>query len=254
MNYRKQGLRALGLSFVAVLGLMAFMASGAQANFQYLLTVNGVIDDVPDNLPTVSAHSEGVLLVPGKNLEIKCPTVESDPSAPVLLLASSTVAHGHLIFSGCKTFTISPLTEQTKCKPWSPGQVKESGIILAGGLAELVLHPTPNSKSYVLFKPLVVGGVTQPFTTIELPETCALAETSKVTGSLVAECGELVAGAFSGGNCATHRVKQLLRSVTAGLFPADVLKFGANEAFIDGIAAVELGGALAGKSWGGVAP
>ena len=246
MNQRRNGLKVLGLAFVAALGLMAFMASGAQANFLVLLTEGGVIDDVGDNLPTITSHKEFILLVIPKNFEIKCPTVESDPSAPVLLLANSTVAHGHLLFLGCKTFTISPLTEQTKCVPKSPGQA--AGIILAGGLAELVLHPTPNTKSYLLIKPLTE----QPFTTIEFGAECALFETGEVAGDFVAECGELVSpGVFGGGDCKTHRVTQLLQQVAAALFPTAVLKFGKSEARIDGIAAVKLGAPWVGKSWGG---
>jgi hypothetical protein len=106
----------------------------------------------------------------------------------------------------------------------------------------------------ILFKPLVVGGVTQPFTTLEFPEACALAETSKITGSYVAECGELKpAGTYVGGNCATHRVTQLLKPISAALAKTlgDTMKFGANEMSPSGVVAVEFGSPCKGCSWGG---
>ena len=264
---RKHGLRALGLSFLAVLGLMAFMAAGAQANFLYLLTVNGAVDDVGANVPTVKAHTPGTLLLLGLNLEIVCQKVGQDTTAPVTLLAASTVAHGHLLFKECETWSVKKEAEkivlvalQGKCKPWSPGTPKESGEILAGGLAQLLLH---EGKNYVLVKPLDK----KPFTIIELPETCALAESSEVTGEAVLDCGELdnsVPPKFVGGDCATHRVTQLLQqNPSATLFGkyklesgvehnVNQLFFGAQLASIDGIADVLLGAPLEGKAWGGV--
>ena len=97
----------------------------------------------------------------------------------------------------------------------------------------------------VLFEPL--SG--KPFATIEFGEFCALFETGNVTGSLVAECGELNgSGVFVGGNCATHRVTQLLKPVSKELATAlgDTLKFGLSEAFVEGIAAVKFGAPCAG--------
>jgi len=245
MNYRKQGLKAFGLSFVAVLGLMAFMAVGAQGAFLYL--EGGVTKTLAvESEPTISAHTPGILLVEKKNLKLECKKVESDPTAKVKLLANSTVAHGHLIFKECESWTISPNTLQGKCTPKSTGAA--AGEILAGGLAELVLHPASNTM--VLFKPLTG----KPFATIEFPETCALFEAANVTGSLLAECGELKpANTYVGGNCATHRVEQLLKSVTQALGESqgDILKFGENIALVNGIAAVKFGAPCALCSWGG---
>jgi hypothetical protein len=256
MNYRKQGLRALGLSFVAVLGLMAFMAAGAQAaEGKFLYLVGAVTTTLAaESEPVVSAHTHGTLLIPGKNLKILCPKVASDPGAPVKLLGSNLgaaggIAHGHLIFKECESFTISTNVLQGNCTPKSPGAA--AGEILAGGLAELILHPA--NTTLVLFKPLVVGGVTQPFVTIVLPELCALAETSNVTGELIAECGKLEpANTYVGGSCSTHRTEQLLKEIPEALRKAlgFGLKFGANEASVDGIAAVKFGAPCAGCSWG----
>jgi hypothetical protein len=230
---------------------MAFMATGASAAFLYTEGTTVKTLTVASE-PVIEAHTDGTLRIPAKNLKILCQKVESDPGAKVILLPNSTVAHGHLLFKECESFDIKTNTLQKNCTPKSPGQ--ELGKILAGGLAELILHPANNTM--VLFKPLVVEGVTQPFTTIVLPELCALAETSNVTGSLVAECGQLKSETekvFVGGNCATHRVTQLLQSVSEALAKTlgDTLKFGASEAFVDGIAAVKFAAPCAGCAWGG---
>ena len=260
---RKHGLRALGLSFLAVMGLMAFMVAGAQGAFLYLkeepagsgkfVTKTLAVESEP----TISMHSEhGVLLVGDLNFEILCKKVESDPTAKVKLLANSTVAHGHLLFKECESFEIEnkvtkvKLTLLGKCKPWSTSTGKESGEILAGGLAELILH---EGKTVVLFKPLTGTAV---FTKIELPETCALAESSEITGELVAECGELnPPNTFVGGDCATHRETQLLKAITPALAEKITgnpkLKFGEHVAELHGIAAVKFGEPCINCKWSG---
>jgi hypothetical protein len=102
----------------------------------------------------------------------------------------------------------------------------------------------------VLFKPL--SG--KPLATIEFSELCTLEESGTLTGSFVTECGELNAfKVYVGGNCATHRVEQLLKEVSLELRNAlgDKLKFGASEAFLDGIVAVKFGATCIGCLWGG---
>jgi hypothetical protein len=88
---------------------------------------------------------------------------------------------------------------------------------------------------------------------MEFSKECALFETGEVTGSFVAECGELNGlGVYVGGDCATHRVTQLIQQAPPELFTGDVLKFGKNEALLDGITSAKLGAPLEGESWGGV--
>jgi hypothetical protein len=245
MSYGKHGLKALGLSFVAVLGLMAFMAAGASAAFLYLeesMTKTLAVDSEP----VFSAHTDLTFLIPAENLKFLCQRVVSDPTAPITLLANSTVAHGHLLFKECEAFTISTNILQKNCTPSSPGTA--AGEILGTGLAELILHPANNTM--ILFKPLA----SKPLFIIVLPELCVLAETSNVTGSFVTECGELKpANTFVGGNCATHRVTQLLKEIPAELRNTlgDKMKFGANEMFLDGIIAVKFGAPCSNCSWGG---
>jgi hypothetical protein len=240
MSYRKQGLRALGLSFVAVLGLMVFMVVGAQAAFLYFQPTTKTLTG--ESEPTISAHTDGTLLVPGLNFKILCQKVESDPASRVKILASSPVAHGSLLFRECESFSISSNILQGNCTPKSPGAA--AGEILAGGLAELISH---EGKSYILFRP----SAGKQLGTIIFPETCGI-ETVNVTGTFVAECGILnTSNEYLGGSCATHRVEQLLRPAPQELFSSDKLQFLGREASLDGIAAVKFGAPCAGCSWGG---
>ena len=71
MNYRKHGLKALGLSLLSLLGLMAFAAGGAQASG--LLLVEGLSGSFTVGI-TGKEHNSltGSLLVLGLNMEIFC--------------------------------------------------------------------------------------------------------------------------------------------------------------------------------------
>src|SRR6478609_8437704 len=136
-----RNLRTLGISFAAILGLTAVMAVGAQANWLVLHPVTKTVVE-PEVTLEIKKHSEHfILLIPSLSLGLLCAKVEGDPTAPVKLLAASTIAHGHVIFRECKT-TIKGV-ESPGCKPTEP--------ILAGGLFLLILH---NSINWMLFEPL----------------------------------------------------------------------------------------------------
>jgi len=218
-----------------VLGLMAFMAGGAHAN--WLVLHNGVVVE-PDVTLSAKTHKDFTMLIPAQNLEILCKTIEADPTAPILLLEKSTIGHGHLIISACETFVKKVLS--AGCKPIEP--------ILVGGLTELILH---NLKNYLLYKPLTG----KPFTTIFFnPAKCALAEENEVTGSLVFECGKLEpANTFVNVDCKTHEVTHLMQQAPAALFPSHVFKFGLNPASLDGIVSTAIEGPALykGDAWGG---
>ncbi len=217
MSRRMHGLKGLGLALLALCGLMAAMAASAQANW----LENGAELTANKNV-TAKAHTTGKLLVSSLNFEIRCTTVKGEG---LKVVAKSGTAEGKVAFSGCTAFQISDGKEQKNCKPSEP--------ITAGGKALLVLH---NAKNYVLFEP----ETGKPFTTITLSELCALAETSDVTGSLVAECGTLSGGVFAGEDCNVARAEHLLQPAPAALFTGDKLAFGENAATLQGIAAVEL--------------
>jgi hypothetical protein len=71
MTSKRRGAKALGLILLSLLGLMAFMAAGAQVEAEFLYLEGGVTKTLAgDSLPTISAHTHLILLVPAKNLEI----------------------------------------------------------------------------------------------------------------------------------------------------------------------------------------
>lgn len=241
MNGRK-GLRALGLSLLAVFGLMAFMAAGAQAG--WLILLGAVTDELKaGEVEEVQAtqHVDGILLVPGAlNLEILCHEISSND---ILLIGSNNSAladaTGKVLFNNCLTSTITPLTRAAKCDPVNQP-------IEAAGKAHIILH---SGKNYVLFEPTT--GLSGVFTVVKFGAECALVEDSEITGQLVAECGHLSGGVFVGLDCKTHQTTGLLRQAPAALFPSDKLQFGEQNATLDGIAAVTLSGKNAGAGWGG---
>jgi hypothetical protein len=229
MSYRKNGLKALGLMVVAALGLMAFMATGAQANW----LVNGV-ELKANEAVAATAHTNGILTVPAKKLEIECTTLASKN---LKLLASSATAEGEVEFSNCTTFSPpgAERKEQKNCKPGEP--------IKAGGKAKLILH---NAQNYVLFEPTTAGG---KFATITFGELCSLTETSDVKGTLVAEC---LTSALAHADCNTSEASHLIQPAPAALFTGDKLTYGAGlEATLKGVAKVELSGESKGKPWAG---
>jgi hypothetical protein len=240
MSHRKLGLKALGLSFLAALGLMAFMAAGAQANWLVLSATTQLENN--ENV-AVKTHEdlEFKLLVAAQGLEILCLTVESDG---LKLKGLSTMGEGAVNFRKCKTWQVvhGVNTEQKGCVPKEP--------ILAEGKGKLVLH---NSLTWVLLEPPTVGG---SLALIEFnPATCALSEDSEITGSLLVECGHLTTGAFVAENCATLALTHLFRAAPNQALLSDGLFFDANPAVLDGIAAASLSGRNENVAvWGGDGP
>jgi hypothetical protein len=145
MSLRKHGLKVLGLSIMAALGLMAFGASAAQATdsglwleneaaIASLLTATGTVDVL------------GRLEVPKLNVEIDCTGFEVKQGD---LLGSGTgespgVAHVELLYTGCTGNSITSLTELKNCKLYENTLEREmktnAGNLLAAGLALVFLH------------------------------------------------------------------------------------------------------------------
>jgi hypothetical protein len=229
MSHRKFGLRAFGLSILAVLGLMAVMAAGAQAEYKVAgvkLTANEAV--------AVETDETGNLLVPAQELEIKCTEVEGEN----LTLVPETEVTGKLKFKNCVTF--QKKAESKNCKPVEP--------ITAGGKGHLVLNAA-KTKTYVLFEPNKnAKNEFEPFTVVHFGELCALGEENPVTGFLAAEC---LTEALVANKCETEQAKHLLKQAPATEF-ADELKFGKNPATLDGVAAAKLNGKNATKLFSAV--
>lgn len=239
MNYRRKGLRALGLSFLAALGLMAFMAAGAQATW----LINGTSFHGTEGVDVGEhANINGVLLVPGKNLEIQCNTTTDEN----IVITELTLTTGTLSFNNCETYFNNfkgHLLRASSCDPTNQP-------IKAGGKGHIRLNAA-GTINYVLFEPTT--GLEGVFTKVEFGPLCALTETSEVTGSLLAECGHLSGGGFVGLDCGINQEVQLVREAPNqnATGENDGLFFGENAAKIDGIAKAELSENNPGVPFGG---
>jgi hypothetical protein len=234
--------KLLGLCMLALCGLTALMAAGAQGNW----LENGVETTVNKNV-LVKAHTTLTFSVPALNIEFRCTTLKQEG---LKLVAKSATAEGKVAFSGCTSF--SKGVEVPKCAP-------ENQPIVAGGLALVKLLAL--TQNGVLLNVLLYEqkGI-EKFTTIKLSPTCALSETSNITGSVVFECGKLEpVNTFVQVDCGVSSVAHLLQAPAQTIWwesngagghksVEDKLKFGANAATVGGIASDEL---ESGNSWAG---
>lgn len=216
---------ASGVFLLAMLTLMAAMTTDAQANWRIEGKQIGVLES---EVVSVSPHATGKLLVPAQKLEISCSKFEAKE---LTLILFSAEASGKINFTGCTTVQNGKFV--AGCNPLEP--------IVAGGVANVVLSEGVN---YILVKPPPGIGV---FTTVKFnPATCALVEDSEITGSARMGC---LTEELKTGDCANEQVTHLLTE-NAG-FSGDQLFFGENSATLDGVTAVKLAGAKAGKKWSG---
>lgn len=241
MSYTNNGISTFSLSLIAILGLMIFLAGGAQANW-LLLLANGTLDELTGDTEGVKVkeHSELISLLLSNGVKIRCETLAGED---VLLQpgnATTAEATGKVAFSNCHTFDKNG-TAAPKCDPLNQP-------VKASGKAHIILH---GGKNYMLFNP--PEGLEGFFAIVKIDEElCALIETSEVTGSLVAECGQLnKSGIFVGEDCKVHAVSHLLQQAPQALFPSDELRFGELKASLDGIANLELAEDGIGLAWSG---
>jgi hypothetical protein len=265
---RTHGLKVLGLVLVAALGLMALMASSALAVNLNLgdefysgeagkwLVSTGV--ENPPGLVTRGVAGKQInssrLLILGKSVEIVCAKgeittalVENEyENFKTAVMKQGGHAEASLQFKECKVQEINAagtLTgiELKKCteelnKATTPGQI---------GASVLVLVKKHETTTYLVIVPIVLGkasaeadeALTAAFTTIKFGGICTLPETIKVTGSLASPTPTPVADALKpilklDSFSAAGKAEQTLLGAK--------LKFGANEAFVQGEGEVEL--------------
>jgi hypothetical protein len=238
MSHSKFGLKALGLCLLAALSVMAFAATGAQANGHWF--VNGELLKTTIGVESLELEHTQLLSKFGLTaVAILCEKILVHDG----LLFSDGSSLGELLFSkNCKTELNAKVTEN--CKPLEP--------IVAEVKNLLIKHPEPTKdpKSYILFSP----HDSLTFATLHLGALCAIGQNIEVKGNVVAECGVLNTGVWTQLDCAQEKVEQRIREVQSKtLFPNDVLKFGVNPALLDGDVGLVLSGTHAGGSWGGLA-
>ncbi len=230
MNQRRHGLKVLGVSLIAALGLMAFGAAGAQASGEWriggkTMSELGLTEETVTG--KIEPETKGKLLVKALNLYITCPTIHVNG---VLLVGPPASVHGTTTFLTCTVRSISPDEPLTACGVKSTGEA--AGVIKTAKInGEVILS---GAENIVLFKPS--SGTT--FTTIELTgEGCASKGLYLIPGTSVFKLG-------------AEAKEMLILSLPE--FAGDGLKFGEPKALFDAAGLVELSGAKKGSAWTGV--
>ena len=225
MSKAKRGRKALGLSLVAAMGLMAFMATGASA---VTWDINGAEIKANENFTgKLKMGQTALLLIPNQKLVIHCTGFTVNQG----LIRTDSTAHLKLTYTGCTTKVNG--SENAKCKP---------EILQVSAKILPILH---SSKIYLLVEPLTAG---QPFTTLHFSEdVCALPPLPTITGSMVFQC-ENTAGTAQQ-DCKTATTPQYVGPAPPALFPSDTISYGLNAAELHGKAEISLSGPNAGKTF-----
>jgi hypothetical protein len=185
--------------------------------------------------------------------------------------------HGTVLFLGCKVFKISaktgalegelgectkelnkPLLADLKVEPITH-HVRAEGLIL------VKKHEISTGvfATYIVVEPLAASeakakenaALTSAFTTITFGGTCSLPETVKVTGGAVVKApatdtNKPVLNVKTYEFVEKESIKESIKYSTEQELLGAKLKFGANEAFLEGTATAELTGGGAALSWG----
>lgn len=235
MKLRKDGLRAIGLSFLTAVALTMFTAAGAQA-VTWDLNGKEIAATVPVTGNVVAGQTALLLVEALGKLAIHCEVITVEDG---LLLVNNT-AHATLKYSKCTTTQAG--VAKPKCDP-----IKQP--ITATGIIRPVLHPA-GGRTFLLAEPTT--GPKGNFTTVFFnEEECALPPENKVTGTVIFEC---YTGALVAADCKTSRVKQLIRPVVNQALHGDALLFGLNSAVLDGEAEVFMTGADLNKEFNALTP
>jgi len=177
----KRGLRVLRLAMLTTLGVMAFVAAGAQAQLPgeskagtFTINLGAAL------LATLTGHQEraGKLLVAGRNLDINCNAAEVLEGK----INSSTEALVGILFLECTALehnTNNPLTGCNIIEPVSGLK----GAIRALGKFLPILHGV---NTYVLAEPEEIGG-NLAVVTFESGKGCVLPLSNPVKGSVTTQ-------------------------------------------------------------------
>jgi len=240
----RHGLRVLGLSLMTVLSLMALFAVAAQAeNLKdggtpglYLILGSSALVTGASFLTrleklTVKKEPElhGVLLVPGLNISILCSAAHGDGR-----FLSDTQALVFLEFLECLTFVLSTGEHLASCIIDDPeNALNDDRIVLAFAVGLPKLH---EKELFILFD----GDGSSVLSTIHyLKETgCPLPLSPEIKGSPV--------GLLSEETAVVHlitfnqEIQKLFQVKNGAVIEGDRILYGAQEAFIDANATIEL--------------
>ena len=229
MSNGKHGLRALGLAFLAAMGLMAFMAAGAQAEAWDVSGKLLVEPLLPELDGIFKAGQEGLLLTTtGAGVAIVIHCKEFTVNEGKLHLTDAT---GKLTYVNSSCLTLVGGANSKNCGGEVAGGIN---ILPASALITPVLH---SGHVLLLAKPL--AGET--FTQIHYGPLCSLPLAS-IKGTVAFECED---GSLKLRSCESSQVRQLIKPAAPSLL-GDKLIYGANEATLHGEIEVFLKGTHAG--------
>jgi hypothetical protein len=235
MRSNKHGIKALALAMMAAaLGLMAFAASGAQAQTLPGASTTGLfLINLTDALLATATGQQvgpGKLLVPGRQIEVGCDTAHISEGK----IDSPTDALAKIVFLLCFTYTYNPtgLGELIKECVIKGGSYEDGGTIETKVLIKPILH---GAQNFVLIEPQE-GNFANVTYIANLG--CVLPLNNPVSGSVVAQVHE-------------EAVQLLvLFSETIQLLSGDVLKYGEFPAYVDAHARINLTGSHEGLKLG----
>jgi hypothetical protein len=224
MTRARGGVRTLGLSLIAAMGLMGLVAAGAQAT---AWDVNGVLLG-ETLLPELDGALKGEFLF----------LTTTGAGTPIVLHCKKvTVTAGNLHKTDAH---ITIQVDNSTCLTLVNGvNQKNCGGEVAGGLnilpiKALVIPVLHNGDVYLLAKPL-----TRPnFTSKHYGALCSLPLVN-ITGSILFECEN---GTLVHRSCEFAAVRQLIKTVANQALLGDLLTYGANHATLHAEAEVFLKG------------
>jgi len=237
MSNTKKGLRALGLSFLAVLGFMAFAAAGAQGQLAgKFLDAGGEL--AVNTTATGVQEGKGSLLVAKLNMAIECETADvseglvtaqlvaevKDKEGKVVHPHLAGTAHAKIKFLGCIVRTAALVTLGA-CKVGEGKTVTANVKLLA-----MLASAAHGNEPFVLAEPL--DGVTFALVLIEneTGKFCSLTGDYKAKGTLALK--------VLAGNVNPQLVVPFANQALLG----DELLLGENPAVLDAAAKIELTG------------
>jgi hypothetical protein len=241
MTLGKHGIRALGLSLLAAIGLMAVGAAGASGETGRLLILNEGKTVLSELDATFGAEVDllSVLHAPAINLEIHCTSFTVNEGK---YLVSDHVGHIKLLITGCALYQLSPLTALSGCEVYETAldrtHLKNPGNIIAEALL-LILKHNGASGSQVVIRAEPPASLNNAFAHLFF-RNCPTGSSALVSGGLTLRAHD---------DSGTHLIKHLFEEAS-GNFKLDQLKYGSNDANILGGTWVFLTGEHVGREWG----
>jgi len=241
---QKHLLRVLGLSLLAAVGLMAFATAGAQAAEFRILGSAALATGATFGGSQIGT---GTLKVPTLNIEIVCQKLSVLEGK--ILSGPAGTALGKILFEECVVWSIKSgtleLIEKLPCQILDiSGGSGKVGHITATANLQVFLHI--NGKTFILASK---DGENRPFAIANYTSGtgCPIPLKQEITGNTVFK---LVTGDLTGGGAEAVELEVESNEAIPALFPADVLKYGVNTAFVISKDKLFLTGAHKGCTWG----